>query len=419
MIVMKNLKLNQWLWKWHVIAGLICSPFIVLLAITGGIYLFRVDYETPKQTDIIEVEVVGTPSSYQKQLSIANAHIGKDHNAIILPEDKSQATQFTTGRFSHKNSTYINPYTSQVTGNIKASDGIMYKVRKLHGELLLGSFGTKIVELIASWVVVLLITGIFIWWPVRGWKLQGLFIPRFNKGKKILFRDLHAITAFWISGLLLLVLAGGFPWTDIVGNNFKQLQKVTNTGYPLTWMGIGIPTEKTDKTVTLDEIVKKAYALDLPGTITIDFPKGPSGVYSVSNTYYKDLDKQQKVHYSQYSGEVVLHQTWKDVGFLMRGRMWVMAFHQGQFGKWNWWLMLSIAILFAITSLAAIVSYFSKKEKGKWVVPNVPKSFTVSKLVIVSIIILGLLFPLFGISAFLIFIIERFKKKVKIKEEIL
>ena len=37
---MKNRQLNQWLWKWHFIAGLISLPFVALLAITGGIYLF-------------------------------------------------------------------------------------------------------------------------------------------------------------------------------------------------------------------------------------------------------------------------------------------------------------------------------------------------------------------------------------------
>ena len=33
--------LNSWLWKWHFIAGLISLPFVFLLAVTGGIYLFK------------------------------------------------------------------------------------------------------------------------------------------------------------------------------------------------------------------------------------------------------------------------------------------------------------------------------------------------------------------------------------------
>ena len=42
---MKNVKLNAWLWKWHFIAGVISLPFIILLSITGGIYLFNASYQ--------------------------------------------------------------------------------------------------------------------------------------------------------------------------------------------------------------------------------------------------------------------------------------------------------------------------------------------------------------------------------------
>lgn len=402
---MKNKKLNQWLWKWHVIAGLISAPFILLLAITGIIYLFNEDYIESETIKIANVKIEGTSVSYQEQLNTANAAIGKSHKALILPENKQDATQFLHGDFRSKKTTYVNPYTNKITGKTASDEGIMFKVRKLHGELLLGGFGTKIVELIASWMVVLLITGVFIWWPVKGWNIQGFFLPRFTKGREVLLRDMHAITAFWISGLLLLVLAGGFPWTDIVGSNFKQLQKITNAGYPKHWRGFGFNVAKGGEMISLDKIVKKAQELDLPGSVRIDFPKGPTGVYSIGNTYFKDSSLQQKNHYNPYTGKLVLQQKWEDVGVLMRGRMWVMAFHQGQFGNWNWWLMISVALFLVISTASAIFLYFLKKEK--WFLPKVPRGFVVSKFVILVIVFLGLLFPLFGISALLIFLIER------------
>lgn len=164
-------------------------------------------------------------------------------------------------------------------------------------------------------------------------------------------------------------------------------------------------------------MVQKAHQLNLPGEVTISFPKGPKGVYSISNSYHKGLSLQQKLHYSPYTGELLLHQQWKDVGVLMHGRMWVMAFHQGQFGNWNWWLMLVVSTMLFVTTFAALISYFSKKEKGKWILPNVPKRFVVSKFVVFIIILLGLLFPLFGVSALLIYGFEKFKKRQLIKSK--
>ena len=50
---------------------------------------------------------------------------------------------------------------------------------------------------------------------------------RLKQGKRILFRDLHTVLGFWVSLLLLLTLAGGFPWTDVFGANLKWVQKLT------------------------------------------------------------------------------------------------------------------------------------------------------------------------------------------------
>ncbi|TPN85221.1 PepSY-associated TM helix domain-containing protein [Aquimarina algicola] len=409
----KNEKLNKWLWKWHFIAGLISLPFILLLSITGGIYLFKTDYEASTQKAIKEVTIQENTIPLQQQWEIANKAAIKKPNAMIISDRKNQATEFVSGRFSGKSSVYIDPYTGKVSGEIVTRNTDMYKIRKLHGELLMGTFGTKIVELIASWMVVLILTGLYVWWPSRGWNLKGFFIPRIKEGKRTFYRDIHAITGFWISGMLILVLAGGFPWTDVFGSNFKTVQKITNTGFPNTWQGIGLQSNSDTKPISLDQMVAKAKALQLPGSVKIHFPKGPKGVFSVSNTNPSDLDTQQKIHFDQYTGKMLLKNNWQDVGILMRGRMWVMAFHQGEFGTWNWILMLCIAILLTIMSTAALVSFLIRKRKGSWGVPKVPHTFNIGYGIVTIIGILAVVFPLFGASVLILLLIELIKKMRK------
>lgn len=406
----KTSKLNTWLWKWHFIAGLISLPFVLLLSLTGIIYLFKSDYETPRQKHIKEVIVTGTPISLQEQWDIANKNAIKKPNSLVLKTSPNQATEFVSGRFSNKSSIFINPYTGKVSGEIIGKNTTMYSIRKLHGELLMGGFGTKIIELIASWMVVLILTGLYIWWPKRGWKIKGHLIPRSNINKRTFYRDLHAVSGFWISILLLMILAGGFPWTDVFGQNFKTVQKVTNTGYPSTWQGHQLKSNVSGKALTLDQMVVTVKALELPGIVSLGFPKGPSGVFSVSNINPSDLTSQQSIHFDQYSGEPILKHTWKDVGILMRGRMWFMAFHQGEFGGWNWWLILITAILLTIMSVSALASYILRKRKGSWGVPKVPASFKVGYGIILLIGILSVIFPLFGTSVLIILAIEYLRK---------
>ena len=126
----KNIKLNQWLWRWHFIAGLIVLPFVVVLTITGGIYLFKDNYETPKYKTIKEVEVTTPPTSFQDQWQLAKKSSRKHLNAMVVPKKKNQATEFISGQFSHKNSVFINPYTNSVSGTISPKNSKMNTVRK-------------------------------------------------------------------------------------------------------------------------------------------------------------------------------------------------------------------------------------------------------------------------------------------------
>ena len=100
----KNRSLNQWLWNWHFIAVLISLPFILILAITGGIYLFKADYEAPRHKHIKEVAIQETKISFEAQRQIATANATKKPNAMVIPTATNQATEFTAGRFSHKKS---------------------------------------------------------------------------------------------------------------------------------------------------------------------------------------------------------------------------------------------------------------------------------------------------------------------------
>ena len=273
----------------------------MLLSITGAIYLFKDNVETPVKNNLKEITSTdGSKISYQQQLELVTKAIGKKPDGLIISNKKNTATEFVKGKFSHKKSIYINPYSKETTGVFSAKNTWMHSVRKLHGELLTGKVGTKIIELVASWVVVLILSGIYIFWPKDN-KFTSLFRIRFQKGKRILYRDIHSVLGFWISLLLLLVLAGGFPWTDVFGGNFKKIQYLTNTGFPMEWFGKGISSQVNESPLTLDEMVGIAKKQNLKGIVTIDLPKNKKAPFSVHNLTFP-LKEQQKIHFDQYNG---------------------------------------------------------------------------------------------------------------------
>jgi len=399
----------NWIWKWHFIAGLFSLPIVLILSITGITYLFKDDYEKVKYEEITKVKPTEESISNQKQWLIVQSLWDKTPDAIVLNKNREESTEFTSGMFSHKSRFFLNQYSGEEKGRIDLKKTDMHKVRKLHGELLLGSFGTKIVELVASWMVVLIITGIYLFWP-RGRGIKGFFQIRTNQSKRIIFRDLHAVTGFWFSALLLLILAGGLPWTDIFGSGYKWVQDSTNAGFPKTWNSRSLQSIPSGDPLSLDYFVNIAKELNLSGEVSVHLPQSPKSVFSISNQTV-ELSKMKMLHFDQYSGELIKSHTWEDIGLMMKTRLWVMAFHQGEFGTWNFILVLLTAFALLTMSLAGLFSYFHRKPKGSWGVPNSPRDVNFGIGLIALICILGVFLPLFGLSIVILFLTFFVKSK--------
>lgn len=403
--------ITNWVWKWHLIGGLVTFPIIVILGITGAIYLFKDLYEAPRDQSFREVSVGPGPRlSYEAQWAKARAHWDKSMTSMVVPAEAHQATAFAAGKFSHKSEVFINPYDGSVTGEIILHDTDMYKIRKLHGELLTGRVGTKFVELTGCWLVVLLLSGIYLFIPRTRAAWRQLFRIHTKGARYLFFRDLHRVVGFVFSIVLLMILAGGLPWTDVWGDYFRWVQKQTGTGYPPTWYGNALQSHGQGNAIPLDQVVAYAEAQHLPGEVTITFPTSATGCFSIHNTYYPDLAQQVAIHLDQYTGEPLARARWADVGILMRGRMWFMAFHQGQFGFWNWLLVLVTALVLVVFSTAGVVAYFMRKQRGTWSIPK-KQTYETSFSTIVIVGLLCALLPLFGVSVLMILAIELFQRK--------
>lgn len=417
--MMKQKLLNRWLWKWHIIGGLISLPFIFLLSITGVIYLFKADFNDAyyQQIKFVSKPAQTDMKNYEDQLKAVRQKTDKSVVQIYIPQTENQATRFRVHDKGHtRDVIYVDPYTAQVTGRINQKETLMYKVRKLHGELLLNQTGEYIIELIASWSIVLILTGIYVWWPAGKFSVAGFFTIRTKKGKRTFWRDTHSVIGFWASVLLLIILAGGMPWTDVFGSQLKWVQAKTNTGYPQHWRSSKglksdsvIAATKNQQALSIDEMVNIATSQNLKGALTLKLPKKPDGVFTVSNRAFW-LSDQKVTHFDQYSGELVKAYDWSDVGFLMDLRQVAMRLHQGEYGLANWLIVLVVALAFAFSTAAGLVSYLLRKPSGRWGIPAVPVQFKAGKVIFCLILFLGVLFPLFGLSLLLLSSTLLFKK---------
>src|SRR3546814_11759841 len=85
----------------------------------------------------------------------------------------------------------------RVIGSADPERRISAWLSAIHGSLLIGRAGGLIVELAASWAIVMILTGLYLWWP-RGRGLAGVVWPRLSLGGRAALRVLPAGPGFWV-----------------------------------------------------------------------------------------------------------------------------------------------------------------------------------------------------------------------------
>ena len=224
------------IWRWHFYAGLIAIPFILWLATTGAIYLFRPQIEAWLDLPYDHLDITSAPASAQAQVSAAlKAVPGSNLHFYQLPTTSQSAVQIIVGRGAEEYRVYVHPQTARVIRFVNEASRPMTLIFHLHGELLMGDRGSLIVELAASWAIVMIATGVFLWWP-RGTKgLGGVMYPRLRQRGRVFWRDLHSVTGIWVSGLAIFLLLTGLPWASNWGKYLAAIRSLTHTSGKPDW----------------------------------------------------------------------------------------------------------------------------------------------------------------------------------------
>lgn len=212
------------IWRWHFYAALFVMPMIVILSITGAIYLFKPQVEAWEERSYAALPTAGAVSPDDQVAAALGKFPGAGFHSYRLPRADGDAAMVHVGLPEGKGmrDVFVSPQ-GEVVGALDPEWRIIQIVHDIHGQLLLGPRGSWIVELAASWAIVMILSGLYMWWP-RGRGAAGVVWPRLKLGARAAWRDIHAVTGFWVSGLALVLLVSGLPWADVWGSAFKAVR---------------------------------------------------------------------------------------------------------------------------------------------------------------------------------------------------
>jgi uncharacterized iron-regulated membrane protein len=455
-------------WRWHFYAGLLVIPIIVILSLSGIVYLFKPQIDSVFYGHLRDVAARGHTLSYARQLAaVTSALPGASVTSVASPPNAGRSTQFgvTTGA-GRDWTVFVDPYSGRVLGhrdNRRYLPGIALDV---HGSLLTsrfiddkGTWGDRVIELAASWALVLVVTGMYLWWP-RGRRrsLRRALTPRLRaRSLRVRWRDVHAITGVAFSFVFLFFLVSGLAWTGVWGQKYKQVATRLGSSYPPgtfdgvpskrvedvvkggkpAWSAGGLPVPPSARSeggrpghaghdgharlrairwnpedgAPLDAVVARAQRMGMgPGTI-ITFPADKTSSYAVS--LYPDNDVQPDQNALKERFAFVDQYTAKPVGDFRYGQFGAMAqatdlgiaLHEGrQLGIWNQIGALLGTLALLLSCATAIVMWRKRRPKGLGAPRRAPDRKLGAGVVAITLG-LGFLFPLLGISivALLIF----------------
>ena len=223
--------LYRTLWRWHFYAGLWCIPFVILLACSGSLYLFKPQFEAWQDRVFESVAFAGPRIGAEAEVAKALLTVsGAKFAEYELPHAPQAAGRvWLRTADGEKVRVVVQPVTGEVLDVVKDKSRPMQVIHDFHGELLMGDRGSLFVELAACWAIVMVMSGLYLWWPRSAKGFAGVLYLRLGQGKRVFWRDLHAVTGVWISALALFLLLSGLPWTGVWGKAFKEVRQLTGT----------------------------------------------------------------------------------------------------------------------------------------------------------------------------------------------
>ena len=337
---------------------------------------------------------------------------------------------------------FVDPHDGHVIGTTRFG-GFMQLIRKVHSLQLFGPYATALIETAAGWAVVLVATGIFLWWP-RGRK-GGVVTIRARPSKHVFWRDVHAVTGIFAGGLVVFLAVTGMPWSNVWGNYVQDWASVKGLGRPappadvvpdwaleqatapttdsttghhhdapkaeLPWpLEKAVPPTSTgtrgDALIGVDRALAILNDAGLGRPFNLTLPNGPKSAYAGSHTPSRSEDA-RVVYVDQFDGKIL-----DDVGFARFGTVariidWGTAVHQGgQYGSINRYLMLFGCIAIVVLAVSASTMWLKRRPEGSLGIPPPPADPTAPRVVLAIIVPIGIFYPLVGLSLLVALAIE-------------
>lgn len=434
-------RLYRSVWRWHFYAGLVVVPFLLVSALTGLVMLYGNSIETFLGAKHY-VAPGGERASLVDQSAAAVAAVpGSSLKLLVSPASDARATVFVVDADGQNVVVSVDPQGPTVVDTIVKDDTWYYWANEIHGTLLIGTVGDRIMEIAAGLGIVLVLTGLYMWWPRNGRTLARSLVPNFAARGRGLWKELHVSLGFYMAIVLLFFLISGLSWAGIWGERITQAwstfpaEKWENvplsdkthaamnhgamkevpwaleqTQMPASGSNAGVDGLSEGTPVNLDTVAALAREIGFDGQFRVNVPQGADGVFTISADSMdgdtSNATGDRTVHVDQYTGKILAQVGFADYSLAGKAMAVGIALHQGNLGLINTALNMLFCLAVVFMCVSGIVMWWKRRPAGTLGAPLYPRNFRAPVAIMAIAVVVCLAFPLTGIGIALFALID-------------
>lgn len=436
-IELGHVSLYRAIWRWHFFAGLLVIPFMLNLAITGSLYLFK---DEINDTFFAYRYIVADGPTTLKPSEIVAAAVaavpGSTASSYKEPSGSTRSAIVTVAGHKGNILVFVDPHDGKVLDQVASDNEFNWVVKKIHSLDYFGTFANRLVEIVGGFALMLVVTGVYLWWPRR--QAGGVMSVRGTPSTRVFWRDTHAVTGA-IAGIMIFFLAAtGMPWSGYWGGKANAWLTAHDLGYPAQlWDAVPSSSKSTHHVVDqpgwivenapvpdsqmdmahmnpmqmqpigLDAAMDVARKARIAPGFDMAIPGDDKGVYTAS-VYPDDLSKERTIHIDQYSGKRLIDLSFGQYAVFGRWIEWGINVHQGQeWGLFNQLLMLATCLSIILMCISAVVMWWKRRPSGRLGVPPMPPRRSVYIGLWIIAAAFGLAFPMTGIAIVAMVLIDQ------------
>lgn len=482
-------------WRTHFYAAIFAGPVLALLAITGLGILYSDTINGVTLHDLTRVEPTGKSRPLNDLHAAADAKAPKGSHLVLVntakEPDRAVDFQYTVDDTTYT-SVYVNPYSAKVTGVHTVGDDVVGWANRLHGYIANESItvplpalahlvdpasgpliqeykvGAIIVELGAGWALVLVLSGLYLWWPRKAEKGKPLLRPRLHKGGRLKWRDIHAASGVLGAATLLIFITSGLPWSDYWGPTWSAAANkatppaegvalwggsATSTlakegdldrfGHRISWatrefavpgskqadhqhlggiegrtgepgeagrVSAGGPALMSLNDVALaasEEGLKPGYSIAMPTNITDQAGKTTYGSFALQNFWPMKIQDEKSVYLDQFTGKTLASATNAQYGALAAATELGVLTHMGtQFGLVNKIVMTAGALLILVSIVTSLAMWWKRRPERQLGLPKRPAKPQLPWALFGIGAALAVIYPLWGASLVIVLLVD-------------